>query len=87
MNNYTKGFISGFFICLCLFLFSGFSNNKPVEERELLQKLNKIEEKIDFNYNVLNKHLVRIMAYGVKVKEGEIDGVRNSVDCNQINKN
>ena len=43
--------------------------------------------KIDFNYNVLNKHLVRIMAYGVKVKEGEIDGVRNSVDCNQINKN
>ena len=52
MNNYTKGFTSGFFICLCLFLFSGFSNNKPVEERELLQKLNKIEEKIDFNYNV-----------------------------------
>ena len=46
-----------------------------------------IEQKIDFNYNVLNKHLVRIMAYGVKVKEGEIDGVRNSVDCNQINKN
>ena len=49
MNNYTKGFTSGFFICLCLFLFSGFSNNKPVEERDLLQKLNKIEEKIDFN--------------------------------------
>ena len=23
----------------------------------------------------------------LKVKEGEIDGVRNSVDCNQINKN
>ena len=87
MNDYTKGFTSGFFICICLVLFSGFSNNKSLEERELLQKLNKIEEKIDFNYNVLNKHLVRIMAYGVKVKEGEIDGVRNSVDCNQINKN
>ena len=81
MNNYTKGFISGFFICLCLFLFSGFSNNKPLEERELLQKLNKIEEKIDFNYNVLNKHLVRIMAYGVKVKEGYVDGIRQAVEC------
>ena len=81
MNNYTKGFTSGFFICLCLFLFSGFSNNKPVEERELLEKLNKIEEKIDFNYNVLNKHLVRIMAYGVKVKEGYVDGVRQAVEC------
>jgi len=81
MNNYTKGFTSGFFICLCLVLFSGFSNNKSVEERELLQKLNKIEEKIDFNYNVLNKHLVRMMAYGVKVKEGYVDGIRQSVEC------
>ena len=81
MNNYTKGFISGFFTCLFLFLFSGFSNNKPVEERELLQKLNKIEEKIDFNYNVLNKHLVRMMAYGVKVKEGYVDGIRQAVEC------
>ena len=81
MNNYTKGFASGFFICLCLFLFSGFSNNKPVEERQLLQKLNKIEEKIDFNYNVLNKHLVRMMAYGVKVKEGYVDGIRQAVEC------
>ena len=52
-----------------------------------LQKLDSIDQKIDFNYNVLNKHLVRIMAYGVKVKEGEIDGVRNAVDCNKINKN
>ena len=81
MNNYTKGFTSGFFICLCLVLFSGFSNNKSVEERELLQKLNKIEEKIDFNYNVLNKHLVRMMAYGVKVKEGYVDGIRQTVEC------
>ena len=49
---------------------------------EIIKKLENIEQKIDFNYNVLNKHLVRIMAYGVKVKEGEIDKVRNSVDCN-----
>ena len=81
MNNYTKGFTSGFFICICLVLFSGFSNNKSLEERELLQKLNKIEEKIDFNYNVLNKHLVRMMAYGVKVKEGYVDGIRQTVEC------
>ena len=82
MNDYTKGFTSGFFICICLVLFSGFSNNKSLEERELLQKLNKIEEKIDFNYNVLNKHLVRMMAYGVKVKEGYVDGIRQAVECN-----
>ena len=82
MNDYTKGFTSGFFICICLVLFSGFSNNKSFEERELLQKLNKIEEKIDFNYNVLNKHLVRMMAYGVKVKEGYVDGIRQAVECN-----
>ena len=81
MNDYTKGFTSGFFICICLVLFSGFSNNKSLEERELLQKLNKIEEKIDFNYNVLNKHLVRMMAYGVKVKEGYVDGIRQTVEC------
>ena len=81
MNDYTKGFTSGFFICLCLVLFSGFSKNKSVEEKELLQKLNKIEEKIDFNYNVLNKHLVRMMAYGVKVKEGYVDGIRQTVEC------
>ena len=81
MSDYTKGFTSGIFICLCLVLFSGFSDNKSTEERELLQKLNKIEEKIDFNYNVLNKHLVRMIAYGVKVKEGYVDGVRQAVEC------
>ena len=48
---------------------------------ELLQRLDDIEQKIDFNYNVLNKHLVRIMAYGVKVKEGYVDGVRQPVEC------
>tara|TARA_S200000501_G_scaffold267594_1_gene251326 strand:- start:1269 stop:1535 length:267 start_codon:yes stop_codon:yes gene_type:complete len=88
MNTYAKGFISGFFLCLAITLLMG--STKPsnnLEQQVLLQKLEKIEQKIDFNYNVLNKHLVRIMAYGVKVKEGEIDGVRNSVDCNQINKN
>ena len=81
MSDYTKGFTSGFFICACLVLFSGFSNDKAPKERELLQKLNKIEEKIDFNYNVLNKHLVRMMAYGVKVKEGYVDGIRQAVEC------
>ena len=81
MNDYIKGFTSGFFICLCLVLFSGSTNNKPVGKEELLQKLDKIEEKIDFNYNVLNKHLVRIMAYGVKVKEGYVDGIRQPVEC------
>ena len=88
MNEHTKGFISGFFICLTITVLMGSakqSNN--LEKQQLLQKLDNIEQKIDFNYNVLNKHLVRIMAYGVKVKEGEIDGVRNSVDCNEINKN
>ena len=88
MSTHAKGFISGFFICLTITVLMGSakqSNN--LERQQLLQKLDNIEQKIDFNYNVLNKHLVRIMAYGVKVKEGEIDGVRNSVDCNQINKN
>ena len=88
MSEHAKGFISGFFICLAITVLMGSakqSNN--LERQQLLQKLDNIEQKIDFNYNVLNKHLVRIMAYGVKVKEGEIDGVRNSVDCNQINKN
>ena len=88
MSEHAKGFISGFFICLTITVLMGSakqSNN--LEKQQLLQKLDNIEQKIDFNYNVLNKHLVRIMAYGVKVKEGEIDGVRNSVDCNQINKN
>ena len=88
MNAHTKGFISGFFICLTIIVFMGStkqSNN--LEQKHLLRKLDNLEQKIDFNYNILNKHLVRIMAYGVKVKEGEIDGVRNSVDCNQINKN
>ena len=87
MNNYFKGFASGFFLCLCIIVFNGSSATQSEQKVELLQRLDDIEQKIDFNYNVLNKHLVRIMAYGVKVKEGEIDGVRNSVDCNQINKN
>ena len=78
-----KGMITGFFLCLSVIVLVG--ANKPsnsIEQENLIKKLNNIEQKIDFNYNVLNKHLVRIMAYGVKVKEGEIDKVRNSVDCN-----
>lgn len=87
MNAHTKGFISGFFLCLAITILMGSTKrSSKLEQKQLLQKLDNIEQKIDFNYNVLNKHLVRIMAYGVKVKEGEIDGVRNSVDCNQIKK-
>ena len=83
MNTFMKGMITGFFLCLSVIVLVG--ANKPsnsIEQENLIKKLNNIEQKIDFNYNVLNKHLVRIMAYGVKVKEGEIDMVRNSVDCN-----
>ena len=83
MNNYFKGFASGFFLCLSLFIFNGSSNNKLEQNTTVLQRLDDLEEKIDFNYNVLNKHLVRIMAYGVKVKEGYVDGVRQPVECVQ----
>ena len=83
MNIYTKGFVSGFFLCLSIIILIGETKpNSSNEQKEIIKKLENIEQKIDFNYNVLNKHLVRIMAYGVKVKEGEIDKVRNSVDCN-----
>ena len=86
MNDYFKGFASGFFLCLCLIILNGSSNTQSEQKVELLQRLEAIEQKIDFNYNVLNKHLVRIMAYGVKVKEGYIDGVRQPVECAQKNK-
>ena len=83
MNTYTKGFVSGFFLCFSIIILIGATKlNSSNEQKEIIKKLENIEQKIDFNYNVLNKHLVRIMAYGVKVKEGEIDKVRNSVDCN-----
>ena len=83
MDTYIKGLVSGFFLCLSIIILIG--ANKPHssnEQKIIIKKLENIEQKIDFNYNVLNKHLVRIMAYGVKVKEGEIDKVRNAVDCN-----
>tara|TARA_B100001287_G_scaffold118721_1_gene99954 strand:- start:913 stop:1164 length:252 start_codon:yes stop_codon:yes gene_type:complete len=83
MNTYIKGFVSGFFLCLSIIILIGAKEpHSSNEQKEIIKKLENIEQKIDFNYNVLNKHLVRIMAYGVKVKEGEIDKVRNSVDCN-----
>ena len=83
MNTYTTGLVSGFCLCLSIIILIGTTKpNNPNEQKEIIKKLENIEQKIDFNYNVLNKHLVRIMAYGVKVKEGEIDKVRNSVDCN-----
>ena len=84
MTTYIKGFISGFFICFSIIILSGATNSpRYSEQTKLMQKLESIEQKIDFNYNILNKHLVRIMAYGVKVKEGQIDGVRRPVDCKQ----
>ena len=83
MNNYFKGFTSGFFLCLSLIVFYGSSPNHSEKNTVIIQKLDDLEEKIDFNYNVLNKHLVRIMAYGVKVKEGYVDGVRQPVECVQ----
>ena len=87
MNDYFKGFASGFFLCLCLIILNGSSDTQSEQKAELLQRLDAIEQKIDFNYNVLNKHLVRIMAYGVKVKEGYVDGVRQPIECIQkINK-
>ncbi len=83
MNKHTMGFVSGFFFCLSIIILIGATKpNSSKEQKEIIKKLENIEQRIDFNYNVLNKHLVRIMAYGVKVKEGEIDKVRNSVDCN-----
>ena len=83
MNRYTKGFLSGFFLCLSIIILIGATKpNSSSKQKEMIKKLENIEQKIDFNYNILNKHLVRIMAYGVKVKEGEIDKVRNAVDCN-----
>ena len=86
MTTYIKGFISGFFLCFSIIILSGAtSSTLSSEQAKLIQKLDNIEQKIDFNYNVLNKHLVRIMAYGVKVKEGQIDGVRNPVDCKDVN--
>jgi|TARA_B110000263_G_C15270934_1_gene493443 hypothetical protein len=82
LNTYIKGFLSGVFLCLSIVVLFGATNSPhSVEQTKLIQKLDNIEQKIDFNYNVLNKHLVRIMAYGVKVKEGQIDGVRRPVDC------
>ena len=85
MNVYVKGFASGFFLCLCIITLNA-STSQPTDQKiELIQRLDEIQEKIDFNYNVLNKHLVRIMAYGVKVKEGYIDGVRQPVECAQKN--
>ena len=83
MNDYLKGFTSGFFLCLSLILFFGFSPNHSEKNIAIIQRLDDLEKKIDFNYNVLNKHLVRIMAYGIKVKEGYVDGIRQPVECVQ----
>ena len=59
MSEHTKGFILGFFICLTITVLMGSAKpSNKLEQQQLLQKLDNIEQKIDFNYNVLNKHLV-----------------------------
>ena len=88
MKNYIKGFIGGILASVCMLIFVAATNQSDqysqISENELISKLEEIETKIQFNYNVLNKHLVRIMAYGVKVKDGYIDGVRQPVNCQHI---
>ena len=81
MNDYNKGFFFGFIICFFIFTLTAASNNNNKKNDEIINKLNQLEEKMDFNYNVINKHLVRLMAYGVKVKEGYIDGIRQPISC------
>ena len=81
MNDYNKGFFFGFTICFFILTLTAASNKTDEKNDEIIEKLNQIEEKVDFNYNVINKHLVRLMAYGDKVKEGYIDGVRQPVSC------
>ena len=57
MSAHTKGFIWGFFLCLAITVLMGAtkrSNN--LEQQQLLQKLDNIEQKIDFNYK--GKHYV-----------------------------
>ena len=48
MSAHTKGFISGFFLCLSITILMG--STKPsnkLEQQQLLQKLDNIEQKID----------------------------------------
>ena len=55
MNIYTKGFVSGFFLCLSIIILIGATKpNISNEQKEIIKKLENIEQKIDFNYNVLN---------------------------------
>ena len=54
MSEHTKGFISGFFLCLAITILMG--STKPsnkLEQQQLLKKLDNIEQKIDFNYKKL----------------------------------
>jgi len=83
MSEYLKGIFTGVLLSACFVLFIASTSKTKNQNNDLVQKLNDIELKIDFNYNVLNKHLVRIMAYGVKVKEGHIDGIRQPVVCSE----
>ena len=87
MNNYFNGILTGISMSVCFFvLVANTPNTRTTETDDIKKQLESIQNKIDFNYNVINKHLVRIMAYGVKVKEGNIDNVRNPVSCKHISK-
>ena len=82
MNNYFSGILMGVSLSICFFVLVANAPNTKINETEDIKKqLESIQNKIDFNYNVVNKHLVRIIAYGVKVKECSIDNVRNPVNC------
>jgi len=83
MSEYLKGIFTGILLSTSFVLFMASTSEIKNQNNNLVQKLNDIDLKIDFNYNVLNKHLVRIMAYGVKVKEGHIDSVRQPVVCSE----
>ena len=44
MNNYFKGFTSGFFLCLSLILFYGSSPNQSEQTTAIIQKLDDLED-------------------------------------------
>ena len=77
MNNYFKGFVSGFFLCLCIIVFNGSSVNQSEQKVELLQRLDDIEQKIDFNYKIIQKLKNR----GIIVCPTAINGI-NTLNTN-----
>ena len=59
MNTYTKGFVSGFFLCLSIIILIGATKpNSSNEQKKIIKKLENIEQKIDFNYNSYNYFII-----------------------------